>query len=161
VKLVRPGFGPAAELPTVSPARRRHGGCRSPLGSSNVIGGNRRAAPASARGTGRTAYTKDVSPTNKMTRSRTLSMRLRVPARPREGSGASLRGAALPNVVEQFARPNVQSARDQENAPHACVACAEFDIRDVVSGHAHALGELLLRESAVEAELGNSLPEEL
>jgi hypothetical protein len=28
--------------------------------SSNVIGGNHRAAPASARGTGRTAYTKDV-----------------------------------------------------------------------------------------------------
>jgi hypothetical protein len=55
LKLVRPGFGPAAELPTSSPASRRHGGCRSRLGSANVIGGNRRAAPASARGTGRTA----------------------------------------------------------------------------------------------------------
>ena len=43
--------------------RRRHGGGSSPLGSSNVIGGNRRAAQASARGTGRTAYTKDVSRT--------------------------------------------------------------------------------------------------
>ena len=60
---MRPGFGPAAELPTSSPARRRHGGCNSPLGSLNVIGGNHRAALASARGTGRTAYTKDVSRT--------------------------------------------------------------------------------------------------
>jgi hypothetical protein len=63
VKLSRPGFGPAAELPAALPARRRHGGCSSPLGSANVIGGNRRAAPASARGTGRAAYTKDVSQT--------------------------------------------------------------------------------------------------
>jgi len=55
LKLVRPGFGPAAELPVVSQARRRHGGCNSPLGAGHVIGGNRRAAPASARGTGRTA----------------------------------------------------------------------------------------------------------
>ena len=55
LKLVRPGFGPAAELPTSSPERWRHGGCSSPLGSPNVIGGNRRAASASARGTGRTA----------------------------------------------------------------------------------------------------------
>jgi len=60
VKLSRPGFGPAAELPAYSQARRRHGGCRSRLDSSNVIRGNRRAAPASARGTGRAAYTKDV-----------------------------------------------------------------------------------------------------
>jgi hypothetical protein len=45
VKLMRPGFGPAAELPTVSPASWRYGGCSSPLGSANVIGGNRRAAP--------------------------------------------------------------------------------------------------------------------
>jgi hypothetical protein len=60
VKLMRPGFGPAAELPASSRARRRHGGCSSPLGSLNVIGGNRRAASASARATGRTAYTKDV-----------------------------------------------------------------------------------------------------
>ena len=65
VKLMRPGFGPAAELPALSPAGGRHGGCRSPLGSANVIGGNRRAAQASARGTGRTAYTKDVSRTKK------------------------------------------------------------------------------------------------
>ena len=63
VKLVRPGFGPAAELPALSQARRRHGSCRSRLGSANVIRGNRRAASASARGTGRTAYTKDVSRT--------------------------------------------------------------------------------------------------
>jgi hypothetical protein len=63
VKLMRPGFGPAAELPTASPARWRHGGCSLPLGSLNVIGGNRRAAQALARGTGRTAYTKDVSRT--------------------------------------------------------------------------------------------------
>ena len=65
VKLMRPGFGPAAELPTFSPASRRHGSCRSPFGSSNVIGGNRRAAQASARGTGRTAYTKDVRHTRR------------------------------------------------------------------------------------------------
>jgi len=64
VKLMRPGFGPAAELPISSPAWRRHGGCSSPLGSSNVIGGNRRAASASARETGRTAYTKDVRRTD-------------------------------------------------------------------------------------------------
>jgi hypothetical protein len=55
LKLVRPGFGPAAELPTISPVPRRHGGCSSPLGSANVIRGNRRAALPSARGTGRTA----------------------------------------------------------------------------------------------------------
>ena len=29
LKLVRPGFGPAAELPASSPARWRHAGCRS------------------------------------------------------------------------------------------------------------------------------------
>ena len=63
VKLVRPDFGPAAELPALSPARWRHGGCSPPRGSSNVIGGNRRAALALARGTGRTAYTKDVGRT--------------------------------------------------------------------------------------------------
>jgi hypothetical protein len=44
LKLVRPGFGPAAELPTSSQARWRHGGCSSRLGSPNVIRGNRRAA---------------------------------------------------------------------------------------------------------------------
>jgi hypothetical protein len=43
--------------------------------------GNCRAAPASARGTGRTAYTKDVRRTNHGLRGRTLSMKLRVPAR--------------------------------------------------------------------------------
>jgi hypothetical protein len=64
VKLARPDFGPAAELPTSSPASRRHGGCSSPFCSSNVIGGNHRAASASARGTGRAAYTKDVGQTN-------------------------------------------------------------------------------------------------
>jgi len=63
VKLMRPGFGPAAELPTSSPAWRRHGGCSPPRSSSNVIGGNHRAAQASGCGTGRTAYTKEVSPT--------------------------------------------------------------------------------------------------
>jgi len=55
LKLVRPDFGPAAELPPSSPARRRHGGCTSRHGSLNLIRGNRRAAPASARGLGRTA----------------------------------------------------------------------------------------------------------
>ena len=60
VKLMRPGFGPAAELPALLQAQWRHGGRCSPLGSANVIGGNRRAASASARATGRTAYTKDV-----------------------------------------------------------------------------------------------------
>ncbi len=37
--------GPAAELPTPSPASRRHAGCNSRFGSSNVIRGSRRAAP--------------------------------------------------------------------------------------------------------------------
>ncbi len=60
---MRPGFGPAAELPTASPAWRRHGGCSSPVVAPQLLGGNRRAAQSSARGTGRTAYTKDVSPT--------------------------------------------------------------------------------------------------
>jgi hypothetical protein len=56
LKLVRPDFVSAAELPTSSQAGGgRHDGCSSPLGSANVIGGNRRAAAASARGTGRTA----------------------------------------------------------------------------------------------------------
>jgi len=32
LKLVRPGFGPTAELPTSSPAPWRHAGCSSPLG---------------------------------------------------------------------------------------------------------------------------------
>ena len=63
VKLMRPSFGPAAELPRAWPARRRHGGCSLRLGSPNVIRGNRRAASASAHGTGRTAYTKDVGQT--------------------------------------------------------------------------------------------------
>src|SRR5215217_728072 len=72
---MRPGFGPAAELPASSPASRRHGSCRSRLGSTNVIRGNRRAALASARGTGRTAYTKDVRPTQRERRDR-LNFRL-------------------------------------------------------------------------------------
>ena len=55
LKLVRPGSGPAAELPTFSPAPWRHAGCSSRFGSANVMRGNRRAARASARGTGRTA----------------------------------------------------------------------------------------------------------
>ena len=63
MKLMRPGFGRAAELPAAAPASRRHGSCRSRFGSTNVIRGNCRAALASARRTGRTAYTKDVSPT--------------------------------------------------------------------------------------------------
>jgi len=50
LKLVRPALGPPAEPAAPPPASRRHAGCRSPLGSANVIGGNRRAAPASARG---------------------------------------------------------------------------------------------------------------
>jgi hypothetical protein len=50
LKLVRPGFGRPAEPAAVLPARRRHAGCSSPLGSVNVIGSNRRAAQASARG---------------------------------------------------------------------------------------------------------------
>ena len=70
VKLMRPGFGPAAQLPAFSPASRRHGGGSSPLGSSNVMGGNRRAAQASARETGRTAYTKNVRATIQMRRKR-------------------------------------------------------------------------------------------
>jgi hypothetical protein len=44
VKLARPGFGPAAELPALSQARWRHDGCSSPLGATHVIGGNRRDA---------------------------------------------------------------------------------------------------------------------
>jgi len=40
--------------------------------------GNCRAAPASARGTGRTAYTKDVRRTNQIFGVRTFSMKLRV-----------------------------------------------------------------------------------
>jgi hypothetical protein len=44
VKLARPGFGPAAELPRSSPACRRHAGCSSPLAAMQFIGGNRRAA---------------------------------------------------------------------------------------------------------------------
>ena len=35
VKLMRPGFGPAAELPTSSPASRRHGSCNSRLVACN------------------------------------------------------------------------------------------------------------------------------
>ena len=63
VKLSRPGFGPPAEPAASSPAWRRHGGCSSPLAARQFIGGNRRAALASARGTGRAAYTRDVGPT--------------------------------------------------------------------------------------------------
>ena len=55
LNLVRPAFGPAAELPTFSPARRRHGTCCLRLGSPNIIRRNRRAAPASARATSHTA----------------------------------------------------------------------------------------------------------
>ena len=60
MKLMRPGLGPAAELPAFSPASRRHGGCSSPLGAVHVIGGNRRAALPESRGPRRTAYTKAV-----------------------------------------------------------------------------------------------------
>jgi hypothetical protein len=54
LKLVRPGFGPAAELPEslqrggVTPVAVR-------VALLQLNRGNRRAAPASARGTGRTA----------------------------------------------------------------------------------------------------------
>ena len=61
VKLARPGFGLAAELPATSPEERRQGGGRSRRGPSNVIRGNRRAAQASARGTGRAAYTRTLA----------------------------------------------------------------------------------------------------
>jgi hypothetical protein len=61
VKLARPGFGPAAELPRSSQAWRRHGGCSSSVVAPQLLAGNRRAALASARRTGRAAYTKDVS----------------------------------------------------------------------------------------------------
>ena len=44
VKLARPGFGPPAEPAPEPPASRRHGGCRSRLGSPNVMRGSRRAA---------------------------------------------------------------------------------------------------------------------
>jgi hypothetical protein len=50
LKLPRPGFGSAAEPPTSSPARRRHAGCGMPVVSTQLLGGNRRAALASARG---------------------------------------------------------------------------------------------------------------
>ena len=62
VKLMRPGFGPAAELPTSSPARRRHGGCSSPVVALQLLGGNRRAALPWPRETGRAAYTNGVRP---------------------------------------------------------------------------------------------------
>jgi len=55
LKLVQPGFGPAAELPTSSQARWRHGGCSSAGVAMPLLAGNRRASSASARGTGRTA----------------------------------------------------------------------------------------------------------
>ena len=35
LKLLRPGSGPAAELPASSPAGRRHGGCSSPVAACN------------------------------------------------------------------------------------------------------------------------------
>ena len=76
MKLARPGFGPAAELPAFPPAHGVTAVASSPLGSTNVIGGNRRAALASARGTGRAAYTKAVRPTNLQPRAGTLSMKL-------------------------------------------------------------------------------------
>jgi hypothetical protein len=60
VKPARPGFGPPAEPAASSPAWRRHGGCSSPVVAPQLLGGNRRAASAWARGTGRAAYTKDV-----------------------------------------------------------------------------------------------------
>ena len=88
-------------------------------------------------------------------------MRLRVLARATQGRSHVLALAALSNVVQQFSRPNVQRARDQQNAPHASVTCAELDIGNVVPGHAHAFGELLLRQSAIEAEFRDSLSEEL
>ena len=82
---MRPGFGPAAELPAFSLASRRHGSCRSRLGSSNVMRGKCRAAPASARGTGRTAYTKDVGRTEPQTPFQTALSDIPVPdAEPHE-----------------------------------------------------------------------------
>jgi hypothetical protein len=54
LKLVRPGFGPAAELP---PSRERAGVTAVAARDSffQLIRGNHRAAPASSRATGRTA----------------------------------------------------------------------------------------------------------
>jgi len=81
VKLSRPGAGPAAELPAFSPAWRRHGGCSSPVVATQLLGGNRRAALASTRGTGRAAYTKDVG--------RTRSHRQRPQRRRNDGGPAA------------------------------------------------------------------------
>ena len=83
VKLTRPSFGPAAELPALSPARRRHGGCSSRLGAAHVIRGNRRAAPTSAQRTGRTAYTKDVGQTGNCDDRSRLSPKLECNSRDR------------------------------------------------------------------------------
>ena len=113
VKLMRPSFGSAAELPAVSPARWRHGGCRLPLGALHVIGGNRRAARASVRGTGRTAYTKDVGRTNHSFRVCALSMKLRVPGRsvPCRGGCRELSGHCS-DVWRQRAREGRHNRRE-------------------------------------------------
>ena len=60
LKPTRPGFGPAAEPPGPNStcAASRHLQVASRY--CQLLGGKRRAALASARGTGRTAYTKDV-----------------------------------------------------------------------------------------------------
>ncbi|HKO36406.1 MAG TPA: hypothetical protein VJV21_08000 [Pyrinomonadaceae bacterium] len=106
---MRPGFGSAAELPALSPVRRRHVGCSSPLGAAHVIGGNRRAAPASARGTGRTAYTQDVG--------RTYWCKLRErPFEVQRGERRTQRERAIPYIVSVgFGTPAAQS---RQLAPH-------------------------------------------
>ena len=108
VKLMRPGFGPAAELPASSPARRRHGGCSSPLVSANVIGGNHRAARASARGTGRTAYTRTLGgPKDPALARYPLSWRLDLPADcddPRDHTCLAMRSVTLPRLSTHSCR---------------------------------------------------------
>lgn len=67
--------------------------------------------------------------------------------------------ARLPDVVEQLAGTNVQRAGDEQNAPHSSVARAELDISDVIARYAHSLGKLLLRQSAIQADLRDPLAE--
>ena len=55
LKLVRPGFGPAAELPTPSASAAASRRLQFVTRCCAILDGNRRAAPASVRGTGRTA----------------------------------------------------------------------------------------------------------